>query len=297
MWLRYKTFCISHSLSEDKVNYQSLSLFLIDVTNSRGGSTKSISGTISQLRVSAGHSKWLTYDDDLRIRSLVNQLKGLDFSDSRAVSAFQFYMIAEAIKLMDLDDPVQLQLATMFSTGNNHMFRTAETCCGILKSHVNFISDGHRRSVSIKLLRTKTLLTGSGCVVEVAEFDSPYCSYNLLRRWCKLNNSMQGPDGFLFPSIRNGVIDFTRPMTGDYLRKLIKLAVASIGLDPSKFSGHSLRSGGATDLFEARVPYHIIKKMGRWKSDAAMRYYRSEEDVLKAVRKAFNRMCKKVYKI
>ncbi len=82
-----------------------------------------------------------------------------------------------------------------------------------------------------------------------------------------------------------------------YFRKLIKLAVASIGLDPSKFSGHSLRSGGATDLFEARVPYHIIKKMGRWKSDAAMRYYRSEEDVLKAVRKAFNRMCKKVYKI
>jgi integrase len=69
-------------------------------------------------------------------------------------------------------------------------------------------------------------------------------------------------------------------MSGDYFRSVIKQAVVSIGLDPQRFSGHSLRSGGATDLFEARVAYHIIKKMGRWKSDAAMRYYRSDEDVV-----------------
>jgi hypothetical protein len=47
--------------------------------------------------------------DDLRIRSLVNNSK-LDFSDSRAVSAFQFCMILGSNKGMGLDDPVQLQL-------------------------------------------------------------------------------------------------------------------------------------------------------------------------------------------
>jgi hypothetical protein len=43
-------------------------------------------------------------------------------------------------------------------------------------------------------------------------------------------------------------------------------------------SGHFLRSGGATGLFVERAPYPMIKKMGRWKSDAAMLYYRSTED-------------------
>jgi hypothetical protein len=36
--------------------------------------------------------------------------------------------------------------------------------------------------------------------------------------------------------------------------------------------------------------------MGRRKSDAAMKYYRSEEDVVRAVKKAFSRMSKKIYK-
>jgi hypothetical protein len=230
------------------------------VTNSRSGSIRSLSGTISQLRVSAGPSNWLSYDDQLQIKTLENQLKGLDFSDSNAVSAFQFNMATEAIKLMDLTVPSQLLVATMLSTGINLLLRTAETCSGIVASHVNFISGNHTRSVSIKLLRTKTFLTGSGCIVEVAEFDSPYCCFRLLQSWWKLNSLNQRPDAFLFPSIRNGAVDWGTPMTGDFFRKVIKLAVASIGLNPEKFSGHSLRSGGATDLFEARTPYHIIKR-------------------------------------
>jgi hypothetical protein len=296
MWLRYNTFCKANSIQASQVTYHSLSLFLIDVTNSRGGSTRSLSGTISQLRVSAGPSAWLSYEDQLKIKTLENQLKGLDFSDSNAVSAFQFYMVQEAIKLMDLNVPAQLQIATMLSTGVNSLFRTAETCNGILAEHVIFVDTGPTRSVSIKLLRTKTLLTGPGCIVEVPEFDSPYCCYRLLKSWWKLNSLDQKPGSFIFPTIRNGAIDWSTPMTGDYFRKAIKKAVASIGLNPRRYSGHSLRSGGATDLFEARTPYHIIKKMGRWKSDAAMRYYRSEEDVLRAVRKAFTRMSKKEYK-
>ena len=54
------------------------------------------------------------------------------------------------------------------------------------------------------------------------------------------------------------------------------------------YSGHSLRAGGGTDLFVARVPYYLIKKIGHWKSDAAMVYYRSEEDVCHAVSMAFS---------
>jgi hypothetical protein len=60
-------------------------------------------------------------------------------------------------------------------------------------------------------------------------------------------------------------------------------------LDSSLYSGHSFRAGGATDLFTSRVPYNIIKKFGRWKSDAALKYYRDDMDVATTVSYAFGK--------
>ena len=69
-------------------------------------------------------------------------------------------------------------------------------------------------------------------------------------------------------------------------RKIVKWYCGKVGLDDRYYSGHSLKAGGATDLFVARVPCYIIKKMGRWKSEAAMLYYRCDEDVEHAVAEA-----------
>jgi hypothetical protein len=73
---------------------------------------------------------------------------------------------------------------------------------------------------------------------------------------------------------------YNQPMTDDFVLSIIKSSVSALGLDPNRFSGHSLRAGGATDLFTSRISYWVIKKMGRWTSDDALKYYRSEEDVV-----------------
>ena len=91
---------------------------------------------------------------------------------------------------------------------------------------------------------------------------------------------------------RAGKLNFSRVPSGSWWRKVIKTCCASIGLDSTRYSGHSLRAGRATDLFVARVPYYIIKKMGRWKSDAAMLYYRDDEDIRDAVTEAFTNLYK-----
>lgn len=49
------------------------------------------------------------------------------------------------------------------------------------------------------------------------------------------------------------------------------------------------RVGGATDLFVCRISYCIKKKMGRSKSEAAIYYYRCDEDVKKVVAAAFTK--------
>ncbi|TFK16523.1 hypothetical protein FA15DRAFT_607129, partial [Coprinopsis marcescibilis] len=40
-------------------------------------------------------------------------------------------------------------------------------------------------------------------------------------------------------------------------------------------TGHSFRIGGTTELLLAGVPPDVVKAMGRWSSDAFLRYWRS----------------------
>ncbi|KAG8798143.1 hypothetical protein FRC16_007857 [Serendipita sp. 398] len=46
-------------------------------------------------------------------------------------------------------------------------------------------------------------------------------------------------------------------------------------------TGHSFRIGGTTALLCAKVDPAIVKKMGRWSSDAFMRYWRNNLDIFK----------------
>jgi len=58
-------------------------------------------------------------------------------------------------------------------------------------------------------------------------------------------------------------------MTGN-----IKSTVTRLGFNPSFFSTHSLRIGGASALAAAGVPDYIIQTFGRWKSLAFLMYIR-----------------------
>lgn len=63
-----------------------------------------------------------------------------------------------------------------------------------------------------------------------------------------------------------------RPVTYESLQKFLKTCIAALGLDPSLYSSHSLRRGGATWAFQAQVPAELIKTHGDWKSHAYLRY-------------------------
>lgn len=49
---------------------------------------------------------------------------------------------------------------------------------------------------------------------------------------------------------------------------MIKKAAARCGLDPMRYSTHSVRIGGATALLNAGADHLVIKLMGRWMSNA-----------------------------
>lgn len=63
-----------------------------------------------------------------------------------------------------------------------------------------------------------------------------------------------------------------RGITSKAMAFLIKQAVVSVGLDPARYSTHSVRIGGATKLLNAGADRLVIKVLGRRLSNAFEEY-------------------------
>ena len=60
-----------------------------------------------------------------------------------------------------------------------------------------------------------------------------------------------------------------KPLTASRAGEILKEKLEAIGLDPSKFSNRSFRSGGAASAVNLNVPDWLFKVHGRWKSASA----------------------------
>ena len=67
-------------------------------------------------------------------------------------------------------------------------------------------------------------------------------------------------------------------MIGEAVSLVVRERVAAVGLEPTGYSGHSLRAGLATSAAQAGVPTWRIKAQTRHASDAMLaRYIREGE--------------------
>jgi integrase len=180
-----------------------------------------------------------------------------------------------------------LEEAVILYMGHDGLFRSGELLSGFTVEDLVWSLD--HSQFTVVLDRSKVNRRGDGESVTICDYEGR-SAVKLMIQWFCIMKLWDRPGAHIFPSRRGKGWLWDRTLSTDWLRDVIKKGVASIGLDPVKFSGHSLRAGGATDLFVARVPYFLIKKMGRWESDAAMLYYRCEEDVTDAVAAAFGKV-------
>lgn len=127
---------------------------------------------------------------------------------------------------------------------------------------------------------TKTMQDGSRPLVVpcVAFPGSVLCPVRAYRNMLHLvPASAKGP-AFVLP--HKGSV---RPVTYRDYMSVLRHLIHHLGLDPSKFSSHSFRHGGATFAFESGVPEQLIKIQGDWASDAYTRYLHSSNATRLAV--------------
>lgn len=85
--------------------------------------------------------------------------------------------------------------------------------------------------------------------------------------------------GPLDPLLQNGL---GQPLRIDYQRHEIRRRLMVLGVDPTHYTGYSLRIGGATELVRCGATTDEVKTLGRWTSEAWLSYIRAEAGLLGA---------------
>lgn len=94
---------------------------------------------------------------------------------------------------------------------------------------------------------------------------SVLCPVRALLRYCKHSPFKSGP---LFHDVLGN------PITCTYFRSILRSCAQHIHLDPSLYTSHSLRIGGATHAHVHHMAPESIQRLGRWRSKAFLRYIR-----------------------
>eukprot|EP00741_Cyanophora_paradoxa_P017064 tig00020952_g16483.t1 len=103
--------------------------------------------------------------------------------------------------------------------------------------------------------------TAHGAVVYLTPGKCPAsCPVRLLCAYVASTAVQAAPGTPLFPRLS----DPAAAITVGFVRRLVKEAAEAIGYDPTDFSGHSLRRGGATAAARRGLPATWIRRHGRW---------------------------------
>lgn len=127
--------------------------------------------------------------------------------------------------------------------------------------------------LSLFLKSSKTDQFRLGVTVYIGRVDSPVCAVQAVSHFLHLRGNQRGPL-FLF---RNG-----QPLSRELITCFLRSRLSLCGYK-GYYAGHSFRIGAATAAAAAGVPDHLIKAMGRWKSEAYQAYIHVSPVILASI--------------
>jgi integrase len=141
-------------------------------------------------------------------------------------------------------------------------------------SDITFVTDSGVKAMVINIAKSKTDPFRLGVKVrcfKLAEVDEPICPVRAMEEFLAARKNTSKNLWVCHPKKSTRV---NRAGVVKALQKLIVHYASSEGLgwDPSAFTGHSLRRGGATSLFAAGISADLVKILGRWKSNCYLLY-------------------------
>lgn len=132
---------------------------------------------------------------------------------------------------------------------------------------IEFVTQG----LVITLQRSKTDQSGQGRKIAIPYGRGLVCPVKSLQAW--LDTLPKDDNPIIFRPIDKGGNIANTSLTPHAVAVIIKSYAKTIGLNPAKLSGHSLRSGLATSAAQNGVPSHKIRQQTGHKSDVMLSRY------------------------
>jgi hypothetical protein len=299
---KYALLCREAGVRSFPPSYKSVALYICRFVEGLGGSAKSIHNVVSYLRVFCHYCKvpWLSEGERYKLGVVCKQLQFEDLLGHKQARPITHMLLLRMLDTIDFGDQQEFLTMMLMFMAHDGLLRSCELFAGMEVGDVEWCED-NVLSFVITVWRSKANRSGPAELVRVVDHVGP-SAYKMLRLWFRAHNLFQKHRCLIIPRVvftsRRGQgnayrLDFTLEATTGWWDNVIKLRTSKIGLDSSKYTGHSFRPGGATDLFSMGVPYPVVMDMGRWKSDAVIKYLRDSVMVAQMVADAFGRLAKK----
>lgn len=120
-------------------------------------------------------------------------------------------------------------------------------------------------SVSITLRNYKHSHGQVSIIPLARQTNKRLCPVHALMRYLRISPPSNGQ---LFRDNNN------QPVSTTYFRSVLRLCVLANNMDPKFFTAHSFRIGGATHAHNSNMSVSQIQKLGRWKTNAYLKYIR-----------------------
>tara|TARA_Y100000590_G_scaffold447184_1_gene582038 strand:- start:843 stop:1760 length:918 start_codon:yes stop_codon:yes gene_type:complete len=259
----FSAFCAKNGLNSMPTEPKILSLYLTHLsTSSKFSTLKRRIASISVIHKMKGH--YLDTKHPIIMENLhgIRRVKGSNQKAKKPILIKDLKLIINTIDENVKNEKKKIRDKAIILLGFSGGFRRSELV-NINYEDVDFVNEG----VKIFIKRSKTDQSGEGMIKAIPYFDNKlFCPVINLKNWIN------------YSEIKIGKI-FN--ISDKNVSLIIKKYISLCGSDPSKYGGHSLRSGFATSAAESGAEERNIMTMTGHKTTQMVRRYIQEANLFK----------------
>lgn len=264
-WDHFCNWCKSYNLSNLPASPETVAYYITDISSDYKTSTlERRLATISKVHKLVDEESPISDPKVTELMKALRRTKGTKKRKVKPLLSPHVKKICDNLtsKLIDHRDRALLLIG--FSGG----FRRSELV-SLKRSDIEKTQEG----LIITLEKSKTDQEGSGRQIGITYGSNlQTCPVRSYLRWLDESGI---EEGYIFRSItRHGRMKDSK-LTAQSVALIVKKRVEEIGLDPSKFSGHSLRAGFVTEAFQNGASSIAVKNTTGHSTDRVLQeYYR-----------------------
>lgn len=270
----FRDWCRDHGLAFLPSSPKAIALYITALADSEYSTS-----TISRRMVAISQAHKLSdYDSPTSSEKVREVWKGIRRELGTAQTGKRPLLtveIRQMIQHLDLTRTIDIRDRALLLLGFAGAFRRSE----LVSLQVEDL-EMRQKGLVVTLRRSKTDQDGDGRRIAIPHGrHDETCPVRAVSAWLELLVSPTGP---LLRSVTRGGRIKTNPLSGRSVARIVKKRVEAIGLDPTAFGAHSLRSGFATAAARGGASEREIMRQTGHRSHQTVRSYIREGNLFRS---------------